>query len=39
MGNTDTGIQLTELKGNFINGIDKKAVKQLKLYADGEIVG
>ncbi len=32
-------MDIPELKGNFINGLDKKAVKQLKLYAMGKLPG
>jgi len=39
MKNVNTGIQFPELKGDFINGIDKKAVKQLKLHAKGKLPG
>lgn len=39
MKNVNPEIQLPELKGNFINGIDKKAVNQLKLYAKGKLPG
>jgi [FeFe] hydrogenase (group B1/B3) len=32
-------MDIPELDGNFINGIDKKAVKQLALYANGKLPG
>lgn len=39
MKNINSETQLPDLEGNFINGIDKKAVKQLKLYAKGKLPG
>ena len=35
----EAGTEISELNGKFIDGLDKKAIKQLKLYAEGKLPG
>ena len=39
MKNNHPEMEIPELKSEFINGLDKKAVKQLSLYAKGKLPG